>query len=180
MTANLYWLPDSWPGRLAVGPRPRGADWLEDEIAAWKRAGVNVVVSLLTDGEESDLGLMAEAEATQSRGLAFISFPFPDRGVPDNVEGVTRLAEELSAGLWAGKNILIHCRQGIGRSALVAASVLDLLGRGAEDAIQQISQARGLPVPETPEQRRWIEGFARRRARQTPPFVAQAVGDLTP
>ena len=45
MRAELYWIdaPDLLPGKLAVSPRPRGGDWL-DEILDWAREGVDRVV----------------------------------------------------------------------------------------------------------------------------------------
>src|SRR5436309_9794359 len=36
---RLYWINDPWPGKLALAARPRGGDWLPDEVADWKRAG---------------------------------------------------------------------------------------------------------------------------------------------
>ena len=30
-------------GKLALAARPRGDDWLEDEIAGWRREGVDTV-----------------------------------------------------------------------------------------------------------------------------------------
>jgi len=50
---------------------------------------------------------------------------------------------------------------GVGRAALVAASVLVILGMPVATAWAQIEQARGCPVPDTPEQRAWVEQFAR-------------------
>ena len=55
----------------------------------------------------------------------------------------------------------IHCRSGIGRSSLLAAAVLAAAGVGVNAAFQQIEQARGLSVPDTPEQKTWAENFAR-------------------
>jgi len=43
-----------WPGRLGIAARPRGGDWLIDELRSWRKAGVHVVVSLLTPDEERD------------------------------------------------------------------------------------------------------------------------------
>ncbi len=57
MRTNLYWIDGPWLGRLAISPRPRGNDWLEDEVRGWKQAGVDVVMSLLTEDERVDLGL---------------------------------------------------------------------------------------------------------------------------
>jgi hypothetical protein len=47
MTAtNLYWVDGPWTGKLALAARPRGGDWLEDEIANWEREEVDAVLSL--------------------------------------------------------------------------------------------------------------------------------------
>jgi protein-tyrosine phosphatase len=50
---------------------------------------------------------------------------------------------------------------GIGRSTLIAACLLTKLGESADSALTRIQQARGLRVPDTEEQRMWIESFAR-------------------
>ena len=151
--------PDSRTGRLAILPRPRGGDWLADEVAAWRRAGVDVVVSMLTPDEAAELGLTAEADECRVHGIEFLSLPVPDRGVP-----ATKVAADLIsrlAGLVAdGKTVAVHCRQGIGRSAVIAAGVLIALGADAEAAVRSVADARGCPVPETPEQRQWITDFA--------------------
>jgi hypothetical protein len=48
---NLYWVDGPWPGKLALAARPRGGDWLGDEVVSWKRNGVDAVLSLLTPEE---------------------------------------------------------------------------------------------------------------------------------
>jgi protein-tyrosine phosphatase len=68
--------------------------------------------------------------------------------------------EELDADLSAGKNAVIHCRQGVGRTGLVAACLLVTKGLSSGAAISSVSAARGTPVPETEEQRRWIDHYA--------------------
>ncbi len=54
----------------------------------------------------------------------------------------------------------MHCRQGIGRSGLVAARLLAKKGTSPGAAIEMVSAARGLAVPETAEQREWIDRYA--------------------
>ncbi len=56
--------------------------------------------------------------------------------------------------------MVIHCRQGIGRASLMAACVLLLHGAGADEAFKRIEEARGRPVPDTPEQRAWVARLA--------------------
>jgi protein-tyrosine phosphatase len=160
MRDKIYWIPGPWPGRLAILPRPRGGDWLGDETRAWRAAGVDAVVSLLEPQEEAELDLVHESEASTASGLAFLSFPIPDRSVPDGREAVATLAAQLSDALRVGKNVGVHCRQGIGRSALIAAATLISAGEDMDTALRTIAHSRGMTVPETEEQRRWISEFA--------------------
>jgi hypothetical protein len=57
---------------------------LEIELNEWKSSGVEVVVSLLENEEVSKFGLQREAELCRSHGIDFISFPIPDRGLPES------------------------------------------------------------------------------------------------
>jgi hypothetical protein len=61
ISTQLFWIDGPWPGRLALAARPRGGDWLEDEMKAWAQSGVGTVVSLLTRDEELSLGLEKES-----------------------------------------------------------------------------------------------------------------------
>jgi protein-tyrosine phosphatase len=160
MKAQVYWIKGPWPGHLAILARPRGEDWLSDEIQSWRVSGIDVVVSLLTESENSQLGLTDEARTTQSHGLAFLSFPIVDYSVPDSRNATLQLVNRLEHLLSQGKTVGIHCRQGIGRSALVAACVLVLSGDSAEASLLRVGSARGLQVPDTPEQREWVDNFA--------------------
>jgi len=160
MKSNLYWSAGSWPGKLAVSSRPRGGDWLEDEIRAWKNFGIDIVVSLLTDDEVVDLNLENEAKFCQAHGLRYFSFPIIDRSVPSSRKATLDFVNKLDEALIEGQSLLIHCRQGIGRAALIAACLLVLSGDDPETAFQRVSAARGVAVPETPEQKRWGIEFA--------------------
>jgi len=82
MRNEFYWVAGPWAGKLASADRPRGGDWLPDELASWKRGGIDSVLSLLTPEEQRDLDLLKEAVESQKQGLGFSSFPIPDREVP--------------------------------------------------------------------------------------------------
>ncbi|HEU5131399.1 MAG TPA: hypothetical protein VFT26_04815, partial [Pyrinomonadaceae bacterium] len=148
-------------GKLAILARPRGGDWLGDEIEGWKEAGVNVVISLLTSAEESELGLISETEFVKRNGLTYISFPITDYSVPSSKIPMQQLAAELNDQLSRGAHIGIHCRQSIGRSSLVAACVLVTSGESPQRAFEHIELARRVPVPDTAEQKEWVVSFAR-------------------
>ena len=126
---DVYWLKGPWPGRLGILARPRGADWLEDEVEAWKEIGVDTVVSLLTQSEEVELSLTEESDLVRRSGLTFINFPIADYSVPRSQGATRQIVDELR----------------------------DRLSRG--NAFRQIESARGVSVPDTTEQKNWVASF---------------------
>jgi protein-tyrosine phosphatase len=161
MKPDVYWIEGPWRGKLAILARPRGEDWLEDEIEGWKEADIGLVVSLLTSAEESELGLTSEAEIVKRTGITYITFPIADYSVPASKIPMQQLAAQLNDQLSRGTCIGVHCRQGIGRSSLVAACVLVTSGESPQSAFEHIERARGRSVPDTAEQKRWVISFAR-------------------
>jgi hypothetical protein len=175
MNPKLYWIDGPWPGKLAISARPRGGDWLEDDISGWQRAGVDAVGSLLTPQENKDPQLSEESDLAQAHGLRFLSLPVEDRGVPPSGEDAVRAIGKIGETLRQGRNVAIHCRQGIGRSGMIAAALLISDGSTPGDALTQISAARGLPVPETEEQWAWIRDFSVRETPSAAPLTRASV-----
>jgi protein-tyrosine phosphatase len=91
--------------------------------------------------------------------MEFISFPVPDGSVPASTREAMALAEAIVARLNEGKAVAVHCRAGIGRSSLIAACVLVLLGFAPGMAFDRIGKARGVKVPDTGGQRDWVDMF---------------------
>jgi serine/threonine protein kinase len=171
MQAEFFWVEGVPVGRLAVLPRPRGGDWLEDEVWSLRSSGVDVLVSLLTRDEVAELYLRDEPGCCAACGIAFISFPFADRGVPASDSDALALVRKLAALLADGKAIAIQWRQGVGRLAS--------LGLKPESAFERIAKGRGRPVPDSPEQRDWgatVRGkwVVRKRRRGSPLSGTQA------
>ena len=160
MGTKLFWVHGPWPGKLALASRPRGGDWLDDEMADWSKAGIDSVLSLLTPDEEQDLDLKQEGREAQAHEMKFASLPIPDRQVPNSESEVSAALDRLDAELSAGKNVVVHCRQGIGRTGLIAACLLVSRGVSPGSAVDALSAARGIQVPETAEQRQWIDHYA--------------------
>jgi protein-tyrosine phosphatase len=158
--SQLYWIDGPWSGRVAVAARPRGGDWLEDEVKSWRDAGLNIVVSLLTPDETEELGVQREEEYCREIGIRFFQFPIVDRSVPPPRANTLQLIAQLDTALAGGNKVVVHCRQGIGRSGLIAAGLLVARGLNPAAAMERASVARGVPVPETPEQSAWITDFA--------------------
>ena len=118
------------------------------------------MVSLLTPEEVTELDLGQEEGWCQAHGIEFCSYPIADRGVPVSRRASVELVRKLDKALMEGKCIVVHCRQGIGRSALLVACLLIVSGKELETAFRHISAARGYPVPETAEQRKWVQALA--------------------
>src|SRR5258708_1451096 len=105
MKAQPYWIAGPWSGRLAVLPRPRGGDWLEDEVRAWRSAGIDVAISTLGSDEISELDIAAEPEVCRANKIDFLALPIVDRGLPSSPLAVADLARRLEEKLAQGKNV---------------------------------------------------------------------------
>ena len=154
MKADVLWIVEK---RLAILPRPRGGEWLEDEIKSYAQQGVQVLLTLLEPAEELELGLFDEVVFAERHGLDFLRYPIPDRGVPRSPELFAAVIRDLADG---DKAVGIHCRAGIGRSGLAAAAFMVRLGHLPESAFAEVGKSRGVAVPDTAEQRAWLTGHA--------------------
>jgi protein-tyrosine phosphatase len=153
MIATPYWITT----QLAIVLRPRGDDWLDDEMLALRAAGIDVVVSMLQIDEARNLGLVEEEASAKRAGLLFANFAIPDRGIPLDKESFHEFLTELENHLANGKRVGIYCRGSIGRAPLTTASLLIRSGMPPESAWLQIATSRDCPVPDTEEQREWVD-----------------------
>ncbi len=113
--------------------------------------GVRAIVCL-TERDEVDHKSYeyAEALATGSVPCLVLPFEIPDRGAPADRDGFWQLAGALAQRLRSGESILIHCAGGVGRTALLAISVLLALGQPVEEARNVVSRA-GSTVETAPQ-----------------------------
>jgi len=156
MRVEIYWIGGIDRGRLGTMPRPQGGDWLEDEVASLRQSNVGVVVSLLEPKEIVELELEAEQSLCEAAGILYLTLPIVDRSLPRSEQEALEFARILADLLDQGKSIVIHCRQGIGRSTLMAAIILAFRGMPPAEAFERIERARGCVVPDTRQQRDWI------------------------
>lgn len=159
MRAQLYSIRELPAGRISIMARPRGGDWLIDEIKALYNEDVHVLVSLLTRAEIDEFDLDNEAAFCQQHNIVYLSFPIIDRSVPAFSDTTFVFLQQLQTYLSQNKQIAIHCRQALGRAVLIAASLLVLNNFSPKQAFLELSRVRGYPVPETEEQKAWVESF---------------------
>lgn len=159
MTCEPYWITPA----LAIVPRPSGGKRIREDLRAIRDAGVDVLVSMLEVPEIIELGLDQEEMEARRMGIRFINFPVPDHQTPNDEQQFDRLLLLLERLMLEGKRVGIHCRACIGRSSVLAASLLVRSGMRPEEVWAQIVKARGLPVPETSEQRAFVHSQMRQK-----------------
>ncbi len=160
MRSALYVVDAPAAGRLATMAHPRGGDWLADDLTALADAGVDLLVSALTDGELQELLMVDEAAQARAAGLDFVRYPIPDVSLPPHLPAELELSARLADEVRAGRFVAIHCWAGIGRSSMLAGTVLVRLGVAPADAWALIREARGVSVPDNTAQERWLHDFA--------------------
>ena len=156
---DVFWINGGRSAYLAIVLRPRGGDWLEEELRRMRRSGIETLISMLEPAEAAFLGLENEEAAAGQAGLNFLSYPIPDTQVPEDVTGFRQFVAKVAERLNQGEHIGVHCRGCIGRATILSACTLIHLGWHPSDALAAIEKARGMVVPDTPEQATWILGY---------------------
>jgi protein-tyrosine phosphatase len=146
--------------RMGIIPCPPGGEHLVPALLALRAQGIESLVSLLQPSEARVFGLEGEAEAARHAGINYSSLPVTDHSIPDSVPEFRRVVDRLHEDLRSGKAVGAHCFAGIGRSCMLMACLLCLEGLQPDEAFARLSAARGLRVPDTWLQSRWVEHFA--------------------
>lgn len=155
-----FWIDTASPLQLAIASRPQGGQWLEEDVRQLRDEGIDILVSLLSFGECRELELEEEKAICSSVGICFVNFPLPDRQVPPSRFAFIAFAQLLHKRATEGLRIGVHCRACIGRSSVLLATVMRLQGLTTREAFSRISDARGLRVPDTAEQAKWVARLA--------------------
>ena len=105
---------------------------------------VGMVVTLLEQTEIKTLGLDTLAEYLSQKGIQWFHFPIRNMDAPSTSSEV--ILQELIINMVkyfnADNAVFIHCHAGLGRTGLVAATVLKSFGMTANAAICAIRRNR--------------------------------------
>ncbi|MEZ5875966.1 MAG: ATP-binding cassette domain-containing protein [Hyphomicrobiales bacterium] len=114
-------------GRLGGTPQPGLFTELDTDLAALKRVGTTLVITLTEERTiaESDLA---------RHGLRALWFPIPDMDGPDPAAAI-RICLEAEKEMQAGGAAVYHCKAGLGRTGLMLVSHLILRGMAAPHAL---------------------------------------------
>ena len=168
MRAALHVIAGPGPGQLATIAHPRADAWSTEQLAALARAGVDVLVSALTTGDQHRLGFGDTAATAAAYGLEFLPFPVGDGGIPrEEAAKVVGMAGHLAAQVRAGRFVVTQCFGGIGRSTLLACTTLVLLGIAPGDALSRVAGGSEMPVT-----RDWLHDFAATHGAEPKPSAA--------
>jgi protein-tyrosine phosphatase len=158
MTPSIFPISAKYPGQLFIMPKP-SAEGLEACIRHYRSMGATIIISMLDRAEIEELSLQREGDICSDNQLEFIHFPIPDFGLPER-ESFKVLVRDVTSRLRDNAGVAIHCRAGIGRSGMLACCTLAGFFGSADTAIETVSQARGVEVPDTPAQRAFIADIA--------------------
>ncbi len=154
MTPTVYPITSNYPGQLFIMPKPSG-ERLHEDIKHYCSLGADTLISLLDHSEIQAFSLQNEGGICADNKIEFINFPIADFGLPDR-EHFKALTRDVTNRLNSGKGVAVHCRAGIGRSGMLTCCVLAGFTGSAIGAIEMVTQARGVAVPDTQEQRAFI------------------------
>jgi protein-tyrosine phosphatase len=166
LPADLVNLPGRIGLTFAPGKRHRAitGEWCRDLDKDLDRLGqaygTQVLVSLIEDDELHLLGIPELFERCKQFGIEVIRFPIPDGGIPGSAHETQQLVDRILTLARKGKTVVIHCRGGLGRSGVIAASCLVSLGLEPDEAINSVRRVRNGAV-ENPLQEKFVRDFAK-------------------
>lgn len=128
-----------------------------DAICEW---GAAAVVTLVEKKELTLLRVEHLGEEVVRRKMLWFHLPIVDVSTPDEgFEEQWRVAgNELRALLRSGRDVLVHCRGGLGRAGTIGARLLIESGMEPAAAINQVRAVRPGAI-ETREQERYVLGI---------------------
>ena len=144
------------------GPSKSEHTWQRSLDADLERLKKNdkcdVLVSLIEDFELNLLQIPGLVEKGTALGIHVERFPIKDVSIPQMDPTIAEVAK-LKAWVEEGKNLVIHCRGGNGRTGLVAACLLIALGKSPGNAIKAVRNQRPKAI-ETKQQEQFVYDFA--------------------
>jgi protein-tyrosine phosphatase len=135
-------LPAPVPGKLLLHSMPGRFEAIE---SVWHQVRSEAVDAIVCLAEQYEIRLKSSAYAEALEGdtvpCSVLPFEVPEGGVPEDRNGFWVLANDVANRLHSGEAVLIHCAGGLGRTAMLAVSVLLALGEPMNEAESAVSRA---------------------------------------
>lgn len=120
---------------------------------------VDRLVTLLEKDEMAQLSIPTLLTDAEAYGMRTRWFPIPDFHTPTSMQGLFELVQDILTWLQQQQTVVVHCKGGLGRSGLVAASCLTAMGHSPDEAFAYVRHARPGSV-ETTGQEAYVVAFA--------------------
>jgi len=135
-------LPASVPGRLLLHSMPGRFETIDKVWHQVKTDAVGAIVCLNEDFEIRQKSVKyAEALDAGTVPCSVVPFEIREGGVPENKDAFWALANDVANRLHSGQAVLVHCAGGVGRTAMLAVSVLLAMGQPIKEAESLVSRA---------------------------------------
>lgn len=135
-------LPDSIPGRLLLHSMPGRFEAIDKVWHQVKTEAVGAIVCLNEEFEIRQKSVKyAEALEEGTVPCSVVPFEIREGGVPENKDAFWALANDIANRLQSGESVLVHCAGGVGRTALLAVTVLLAMGKPMSEAESLVSRA---------------------------------------
>lgn len=135
-------LPAQVPGRLLLHSMPGRFAAIE---RVWHQLKSDAVGAIVCLNEKHELYVKsskyAEALETGTVPCSVLPFEICEGGVPEDRDAFWALANDVANRLQCGEAVLIHCAGGVGRTAMLAVTVLLVLGEPLNKAESVVSRA---------------------------------------
>ena len=157
-------LPGRIPGKMLLHSMPGRFESLESTWQQVESEAVGAIVCLVEPFEiRQKSSSYAEALEIGAVPCSVLPFEIREGGVPEDRDGFWALATNVADRLQSGEAVLIHCAGGVGRTAMLAVSVLLALGESIQEAELLVSRAGS--IVETMPQMEMLSWCAGKTAR---------------
>ena len=130
---------------------------IENTLNIFKNHQIDIIVSLLETSELKLLGCDNLTKEIKLNNFAWFHFPITDFDIPtkNSLSELNLLLSELEKFLKKEKNIIIHCKAGLGRTGTIASLLLTKLGLSTKNAVHYIRKYRPGSI-DTNEQKNFV------------------------
>jgi protein-tyrosine phosphatase len=97
-------------------------------------------------------------ETLAREGIELERYPIVDFGVPREAPGFMRVLRDVGQRLAGGEGILVHCNAGLGRTAVVLASILKAHGL-VLDPVTELRRIYRSAAMQEPVQEAFVRGL---------------------
>jgi len=130
---------------------------IENTLKIFKNHQIDIIVSVLERSELKLLGCDNLTKEIKLNNFVWFHFPITDFDIPtkNSLSELNLLLSELEKFLKKEKNIIIHCKAGLGRTGTIASLLLTKLGLSTKNAVHYIRKYRPGSI-DTNEQKNFV------------------------